>query len=30
MTTFYERRSVSFVVAHKWRHFLNLEFWRHF
>ena len=29
-TIFYECHSVFFVVAHKWRHFWNLEFWRHF
>ena len=29
-TTFYERHSVFCVMADKWRHFWNLEFWRSF
>ena len=30
ITTFSERHLVFFMVVQRWRHFWNLEFWRHF
>ena len=30
ITTFLEGHLVIFMVVHKWRHFWNLESWRHF
>ena len=30
ITTFSERHSLFFMVVQKWRHYWNLEIWRHF